>query len=1192
MYFKKLEIIGFKSFAEKTKLNFEPGVTAIVGPNGCGKSNISDAIKWAFGEQSTKSLRASRMEDVIFNGTDQTEPINLAEVSVTFSNESKVLPIEYDEVTITRRLFRSGESEYIINKTPVRLKDVQELLMGTGIGTSSYSLIEQGQIDLILSSKPEERRYIFEEASGITKYKAKKKEALNKLAQTENNLLRVNDIITEVKRQIGSIERQARKAERYKQEFENLKDLDTKFSSFKYKNLKSEEKVLSVEVDDIRDKEKEALGKVAHFNEITEKMRADMELISEKFSALQATLVETSATVDKNSHKISVNSERIKELEHMSLLLGDEIKKAEERRASFEDTLKVLKQKVDDFTKEKKAKEDLVNQKEAEHTSLSKEIEAHNRNIVDGKNQTVENLARQSKFNNESTRLSADIQSRSSRSRRLGIEKEKVNEELSGLEAEFDRVNSEAKSVEDTLSGLNEKKLSCGKDLAHHKEKSNTFNEDLIACQKESSLLKSHLKFLEELIQNYEGFDKGARHITEAKNKGEFKEVIGPLCDIIDINEKLEVAFELALGTDLQSFIVRNREKAQELLSYLEANNLGSVSIIIVNDLPRTGITKAISRFSLRPLIDVAGIKDEHKEVLNYLLKDIYVAENEKENIFKIIDRLPSAAKVITADGKLIQRGRVCGGAARKSSDTSLLGREKKIEQSRFRIEKCDKKIVELNEALTGEKSILQLIEKETEEVGEKIRREEISMANINTKKEALEEQLNRLNDEKVLLETETEELNEFLQELASRQENLKKELKGTEEKQQALESLIVSSENTIEEKSRRREDLLVELTQYRTELASLSREEENRLENLTREESAFAEISSSIESKRKQRFDGFQRIKELKEENNALESGNSLSSSEKGKLQQDIEKIRNEKARLMKEITKEDEKTQNQKSLLEELRDDHHKIEMKKTELSYKQSSLKEKVLQSYKVDLDQAQIALEDSADWEDIRARIDELKIKLEKMGTVNLVAIEEHQELQERFNFLTHQHQDLLNAKESLLKAIQKINKTTRALFFDTFTKIQVEFKNFFRFLFGGGQAELLLMDERDILESGIEIIVRPPGKKLQNISLLSGGEKAMTAIALLFAIFKVKPSPFCVLDEIDAALDESNIGRFSNVLKDFVKNSQFIIVTHNKKTIELADIMYGITMQKSGISKIVSVKFADAKKDKEEASATA
>jgi chromosome segregation protein len=1185
MYFKRLEIIGFKSFAEKTKLHFEPGVTAIVGPNGCGKSNIADAIKWAFGEQAPKSLRASRMEDVIFNGTDKKEPINLAEVSITFDNQSKILPIEYDEVTFTRRLFRSGESEYLLNKMPVRLRDIQELLMGTGIGTESYSMIEQGQIDLILSSKPEERRYIFEEASGITRYKSKRKEALSKLEQTENNITRLNDIISEVKRQITSIERQARKAERYKQEFEKLKDLDTRFSYFNYKNVRNKEKISSVEMEDLKSKCTELTNRIARFNEIAEKLRADSESISENYSQKHARSVETVSSLDKAAHKMVMNKERIKELEQSRLLLEGEIQRTDERRASMEQSLADLRQRVDSFLEEKNAKETIINQMEEQYTTLLSDVDSHQKDIATSKTQTVESMARQSKLNNEIMRLSAEVQSRSSRLRRLNVENSKVTEESNSLRTEFDRIDSEVRNLEAHIERLNHERAQRHNDFTQRTERLNSLRAESEKYQKEVSLLTSRLRFLEELVMNYEGFDKGVRSILEAQKNGLFTDIKGPLCTMIDVESGFEGVVELALDRQLQSFLVNSRGQAREMLSYLQRGDLGRIMVMVKEELPHAGTASLVSEPFLRPLFEVIRVKDEYKDLLRYLLRDTYFT-HDQQKAQEAIRRLRPGARIFTKEGECIQQGTISGGA-KKGTETSLVGRERKIQETRLVIAEYNKNVTQLHEIMQKEQFVLDSVGKDANTLNERIREEERSQTNIATKRETVEMQLRRLEDERLVLTSETDELKELLDEFNRRLQDFKKDLKDVEEKKVHLESVITESQQAIEHKSKQREELLVELTRHKTELASLSRGETGFLGGLKREENMFEELASSVASKKQQITDGMQRIAELEDENITLETQKVTDVSEKERLEQELTVIREQKTQCAVRLSDEEHKAQRERKSLEQLRENLHQIEVKKAELSYKQSSLRERMRQAYKIDLDQLQMQLDDRSNWEEVQSQIEELQARLERMGTVNLVAIEEHQELQERFNFLTHQQQDLLNAKDSLLKAIQKINKTTRSLFIDTFTKIQEEFRNFFRLLFGGGQAELLLLDERDILESGIEIIVRPPGKKLQNISLLSGGEKALTAISLLFAIFKVKPSPFCILDEIDAPLDESNIGRFSNVLRDFLKISQFIIITHNKKTIELADVMYGITMEESGVSKIVSVKFSDTKKPVEE-----
>lgn len=836
MYFKGLELVGFKSFAEKTKLHFEPGVTAIVGPNGCGKSNIADSIKWVLGEQSPKELRGSRMEDVIFNGTDGKPPLGLAEVSLILSNEDGILPIEYKEVTITRRIFRSGESAYYLNKTQVRLKDIMELIMDTGMGSSAYSLFEQGKVDLFLSSKPEERRGVFDEASGITKYKAKKREALRKLELTENNLVRVNDIINEVQRQITSIERLSNKARKYKEELETLKALEVRVSGFEYRRLKEEKRRL-------------------------EENREELDKISEAIRNCQAAIVRSKAEL-------------------------------------------------------------------------------------------VDVMSRHSQIKNDIARLSADIAHINARLRRLRIEKENVSKEeeaarekLSTIETEISSFHSHAAQITTTIQNVEAEMNHLHQELGNLNGKHQDLQNRILSSE-------SQLEFLEDL----------KRHTAKA-------------------------------------FDLSQSKKA----------------VLLTTDHPQGEISTILGK------LDGAA----------WPLKDVYAFEE-----FKIAT--PCRIKYIDSESKEL-----------REAIEKLKGEASGIAQHKKEVED---KIASAHHRLKEAESSLHRVQ--------------LALADKEAVKKNLETEKKKLTDELSLLNLEIDEATGDLNELTNRENVLTENLRTIEEQRDKIENSIATQQELIESQSRQREAILVQIAQ-------------------------------------------------------------------------------------------------------------------KDTEFSFRSTNVKERIKEIYKVDLDQVTGEEEiPGEDLEEMKNQIHHLKNKLESMGPVSLGSIEEHEDLKSRLEFLLNQREDLVCAERSLKEAIQKINKTIRTLFLETFEKIGVEFHKFFRALFGEGHAQLLLVDKEDVLESGIEIEARPPGKKLQNISLLSGGEKALTAIALLFAIFKVKPSPFCLLDEIDAALDEANINRFTNLLSEFIKTSQFIIITHNKKTITMADVMYGITMEESGVSKIVSVKFKD------------
>ncbi len=963
MYFKQLELIGFKSFPEKTTIHIEPGVTAIVGPNGCGKSNIADAIRWVLGEQSAKSLRGASMEDVIFSGSSAKEPVNFAEVSLTLSNESKILPIDFEEVTITRRLYRSGESEYLINKNLVRLKDISELLMGTGIGTDSYSILEQGKMDIILNSKPEDRRAIFEEAAGVTKYKSKKKEALCKLEITDNNLLRINDIIQEVKRQIGSVERQAKKAENYKVEFEKLKNLELATASREFLLFEHERKTKETSLQELKQKENEFLARVEETETECANGRNEIYAVEERLKAAQGEEMLADAEMMKNRDRISLNRERVGEFF--------------ERRESLLKQMELVKKRIGE---------------------LALELE---------------------KMNSEYQRT----------------EKEDVHGRifLSSVEADFNALETSVNQSLAEEEGTKSRLLDIANERAHHQS-------GLAKIHAEQSALASRLKRLKREEESF------LKEIEEAGSGPLFGGV--PAADPTSLRGRFETCV---------------REFKSKLMNILKT---------------------------------FAGILGAEEEA-----------------------RLDTEIKTFTEEVVKIQ------------------GQLKDAESQR--------KILEDTKQRLEEK--LSLISGETEDLVE----EEIGFKRSEKEHESALFLL--MEEEKILKEK------------------------------------LLSLQGVVKDKAKEREALLVRLTQTRSQEAHAAREREKAqkdrnwvLESRSNQEAQLLSLNQETEASAEKKT-------ALESEIVLLEEAISALSLSRDEILRKIERFSNEREEVSAKLAGlEKERTQRQ-AFLKKSQSEIHAYELENAELRHEIDRLKERIFNAYQVDfppeadppLAEAEGAASDEAfNFEEAKAAIGVQREKLNKMGPVNLVAIEECDEMKQRFDFLTQQQEDLTKAKEDLYKAIQKINRTTKELFIDTFTKIQKHFSEYHRLLFGGGSAELILLDDQDVLESGIEIVARPPGKKLQSISLLSGGEKAMTAIALLMAIFKVKPSPFCVLDEIDAPLDESNVDRFCNVLKEFIVGSQFILITHNKRTMNLADALYGITMAETGVSKIVSVRFSE------------
>ena len=1167
MYFKSLELIGFKSFAEKTKLNFEPGVTAVVGPNGCGKSNIADGIRWVLGEQSAKSLRASAMQDVIFNGTDTKEPINFAEVSLTFSNEKRILPIDYDEVTITRRIFRSGDTEYLLNKTPVRLKDISELLMGTGIGTESYSIIEQGKMDLVLSARPEDRRYVFEEASGITKFKSKKKEALRKLEQTEQNLLRINDIILEVKRQITSIERQARKAEKYKVDFEKLKDLEVKQSASEFKDLKTQEATSLVEDADAKAREKELSAEVAQVAGQLARYRQALDDANRKLSDLRGKSSGLSNALDMNSHKIEIDKERIAETLSIQEGLKEEIESAREKINGTAAVVAKLKEELSAVASQRAAKQRSLRENELLLENLSGYIEETEVKTKTFKVEIVDYLSKETRIKNELIKLGADVQNRSARHRRLALEKESVERELKGARDAFDAVSKEFKDALDGLSGtvaeLDSRKGVYEKGLSELKG----IEERIAREDKAHSALKSKVEILEENIRTHEGYRQAVQALI--RKGAPVSGVKGVLAGLLKVRRGYEEAVSLFLGSDAELIVMESDSDVRQAIGYLKKENLGKARFVSLETLERL---KAKARSGevptaqgLEPLKDFVKAHSGCEAVVEHFFKNAYLAES----------------------GIMYDNGRVIGGGAQDGGNSLLVGREERLEEMKAGLKDLEENLRSLGLERADKANESQAAGLEMNNLEDERRRQEVAIANIKAKRDGREEALRKFTDELGLLGSELDETEESVSDLTKKGEDLNTELNIIEGEKSVKQNFIDESQNVLSEKRAAGQKAELEIATLRSETASLQKEEMSADSNLKGREALLFEFEDTLYSKENDLKESAEKIKSLEEEIKTLSAENEKIRAELSVLSEESAGAEVSRASLADRLGTDEFQVKEKENALESLRNQIRDIEVKLTGVNYRKTNLKDRILQAYKVDLEVTHAESEDDVDWDAVKSQIAELKDRLEKMGPVNLVAIEEHKELEERHAFLVHQQDDLVRAKDDLHKAIQKINKTTKELFLDAFTKIQVEFKNFFRMLFGGGQAELVLIDEQDILESGIEIIVRPPGKKLQNLMLLSGGEKALTAIALLFAIFKVKPSPFCVLDEIDAPLDESNINRFSNVLKDFLKISQFIIITHNKRTIELADVMYGITMQERGVSKIVSVKFLDERKKTEE-----
>ncbi|RKY37430.1 MAG: hypothetical protein DRP78_01145 [Candidatus Omnitrophota bacterium] len=1289
MYLKKLEIYGFKSFAEKTTLLFESGVTAIIGPNGTGKSNISDAIRWVLGEQSAKSIRGAKMEEVIFNGTDSLPALNLAEVSLTMSNEARHLPIDYDEIRITRRLFRSGESEYLLNKTQVRLKDIQELLMGTGIGTESYSILGQGRIDAILSSKPEQRRIIFEEASGITKYRRKKAEAMRKLQATEDNLLRLNDIIVEVTRQLNSISRQVSKARRYQKYFAEIKLADTRNAYREYKIMSENRERMRQQCVDWQDKKAGLEKEVSGFNLCTQNLKNDLKQIQAKYNVLNSSLLNSGTQIERNLHTISLNEERIEEFNQRIKSICISAENAETKILELETQFAQIQAELEVFQKEKSVKKQLLDEKQAAFFEIEKQLQKNQDSVKQNKLYALNLLEQHSKIKNEQAILSANVLNANSRLTRLEQDKNKMSLESSAISGLLEQKMGELALSQEKLAQKEVQEKNLRVNHLEYSRQLKSLDTQLQESRQSLAAKQSQVCMLKDLSIAFDGFSNAVKTfmLKKADYADQFNGVCDVLVNLIEVPAGYEVCVESVLSDYLQAVVVEDCDVIERVKKFVNDNDLGRIKFIDLSAIADVDSFQADKQ--LCPLSSLIKCNQKYQRLINYILKDVFLLENARQPItssmFSVesaVDCKPEAEEEVLfsyfapkansveisgdfnnwtvsnqhslqltetgfwqkrvhlspgrykykfiVDGTWVSDpGNPCTELDEKGIINSLIAVKRpefkrKTVMSFLNSLSCSARIVLLDgevhshsemvsqpnagrglglisqkaqvkklqqECLEIEKTIsayahqqslkiecLKNIEAELLSLTEQVHNFKILLANKNSEKENIEKTRKKLDTELLNIISEIRETGERRNNLIIDETKSKTSLENISQQILENEQGLVNLKERVDAQILQREELLLVNTEMKTKFSLLNKQEENLQTNFSLISNSLKEQKFNQDSYNTQKDDLTQKIKVLETELRDLKQNTAEIKQTKAQDEDSFQTISAEHSKLSLDFEKNQDEIRHKQNGLDNLKNNLRDLELKQMELNFKIDALNTNIEQVYKVRLPELNLELPEDIDWQAQKEQIAILREKLDKIGTVNLGAVEEEEELTQRADFLNTQKQDLVQAKEILLQAIRKINKTTRDLFLETFEKAKVSFKEYYKLLFNGGDAELYLTQGSDVLESGIEIVIKMPGKKRQSISLLSGGEKTLTAIALLFGIFKIKPTPFCVLDEMDAALDEANIDRFVRVLQEFLKTSQFVIITHNKKTIAMADVMYGVTMLQPGCSKIVSVKF--------------
>lgn len=1201
MHLQSLELFGFKSFADKTLIDFHEGVTAIVGPNGCGKSNILDAIKWVLGEQSAKSLRGGEMADVIFNGTDNRKPLSFAEVSLTFTDCASELNVDWHDVRVTRRVYRDGISEYLLNKTVCRLKDIQNLFADTGVARSAYSMMEQGKIDMILSSRPEDRRAIFEEAAGITKYKSQKKEALRKLEATEANLLRIGDVIKEVKRQIGSLQRQAGKARRYQALHADLRVLDTHHSKKQLAKLESDLAHSRSEIEKIANSERTSHAKIeTGENELAGERQA-LDKIDIEVGDIRAEAQRLQSEVAAHKSRIEFNRQRKDELNDLIERAKGDIASAENKRKQheaqiresnslIEKTQHFLQSKQNELAKITEALDKLRARREA------RETERKNASASLSKYE-----ARIDKLEDELAGLTARRELTQEQIRELSSDVKEATKAREKIAADIAAAHKHTESEQKKLEQLGAQSQNAEANVRRQQELLANVEVEVAAFERTLAEKSSTLEILRQLNAEGEGLAQGSQAVLKGLDDPDrFRDaIVGSLVAQIDVDPKFIPAIEAALGRNLHAVVVKDAQSADEIISRLTKKKLGQAALFTskLGVSAHESVRKSLPKGAIAWAIDKVVAPRALEPLVRQLLNGVVIFSRLNDALVTKKDE-PTLA-MATLDGEFISAaGIVFGGSATVKTD-SLLERKARVAALEKELRDCEGQREVIVEKRDQAKANVATASKQVDDA-----RSHHQSAHLSHSTSA-----NKIS----LLQAEEKEAERKIDNLKNEKTTLEQQIEAAGERVSALEEELTAARDELAEHEAAQSDA------EKDEKGARSQEEKT-VEQLNELRLAIATARQRHESLEAQRQPMAARDAELveliaarKTDIGSYESKIAAQAQENRDAEVEIREqtaraaAADAKARQMSEqraerltaVQKREMELRELRGALSILQDKRGQQQVRESQLNMQIDNLAENISRRYQVDLRafepdatafdktlrvqlkraEKEVPAKQDVDVsdEDLQTMIAELTRQLDNMGPVNLDAVQEYDELEERYKFLETQNTDLTNSRRELLDVIAKINATTKQLFADTFAQVRANFKEMFAELFGGGRADLVLMDENDPLNCGIEITAKPPGKQLQSVSLLSGGERAMTAVGLLFAIYMVRPSPFCVLDEIDAPLDESNINRFTRMLDRFIAQSQFVIITHNKRTISKADILYGITMEERGVSKLVGMK---------------
>ena len=1179
MYLKRLELQGFKSFADKTVLEFMPGITSVIGPNGSGKSNISDAIRWVLGEQSMKSLRGSKSLDIIFAGTQNRKSLGFAEASLVFDNTDGTLPIEYTEVTVTRKIYRSGETGYYINKVPCRLKDVLELFMDTGIGKDGYSIIGQGKIDEILSNKSEDRRHIFEEAAGIVKYRVRKAESEKKLEHTKLNLLRINDILAEIETNLEPLKEQSEKAKKYLNLREELKNIEIGLFLYNIEKYKKELEDIVKDEEIYKNQCNDEEGRLERIKALKEELKSEIDNITESIEEMSNLGFESKKEIEMLNSDINVSNTRIennkqnkerfeKEIEELSA----RIKELEEEKKQKEEKKENLKQNKEKFAKELEEKENELAEITKKLSSKELEIEAHKKTVEENTDRKYELQASISEqeinyqnYQKRQTQIKNEITGNVSELDSTRMKKEEIAKEFYEIESKRNKILTDLEDV--------------NKEKEEADRKIKDFDSKINMLSGEKRIKESKLKFLVETEKEKEGYIKSVKTLLKdcetTKELG--KGMHGVLANIIEVPEEYQTAIEMCLGSSLQNIVTENEEDAKRLIEHLRKNNLGRASFLPITSVRGKKLEKIKGKNN--GIIGIASdlirySKKYENIILNLLGRTVIV--QDMDTAIRVAKDNGYSFRIITVDGDVINpSGAITGGSVAKKT-VNILGRGREIEKLQKEIKKLEEQIQKLEQEKENYETSIQNVLETASSFERELQEIEITYATGKEKINAIEDNIGRIETRLNKLKEESKKLDEQKEESTKNKTAFQEQIEAINEENEKLKKIITEFAELNKDNQKYVDDLNFDITNLKISVSSFD-ESESSIEEL--QERIASEINStnkSIENKKVQieqiRQDNFNLEKSIEEIKDKIEKIKEEVKNSGSK----IEELKEKRTQKNEKLAEQEEEINSKFKVIEDLKAQIVKIDVKKTKLEEDINSIINKMWEEYELTPNNV-VDYRKPENVQLTQKKVKDLRNEIRELGSVNVDSIEEYKNLKDRYDFMCEQRVDLESTMAKLRKIISDMTSIMKEQFKEKFELINKNFAEVFKELFGGGNASLTLEDKDNILECGIEITVQPPGKKLQNMMLLSGGEKAFTAIALLFAILKINPAPFCVLDEIEAALDDVNVYRYAEYLKKFSKNTQFLVITHRKGTMEAADTVYGITMEENGISKLLSMK---------------